>query len=133
MSGQLLTKKLFFPLFCFGLLGLNDAAIAQVYKSYDDDGNVVFSDRPSAGSNEIEIRNPNLSDSFEIPPPAEPPKEAESRPEPEPESNPQPITEAESPDTNNDGKISRREIEEFRKAQRKKRREAAEAAEQDEQ
>ena len=117
---------------CFGLLGLNGVAFSQVYKSYDADGNVVFSDRPTQRSEEVEVTKPNVSDSFEIPPsppPAESPLETKPEAEPEPEPVTQPIADDDSADTNNDGRISRREKEEQRKERRKKKREKAKAAE----
>ena len=130
MRCQLLTNNLFGSLLCFGLLSLNSAAYAQVYKSYDADGNVVFSDKPTQGSQEVEVTRPNVSDSFEIPPPSQ----AESPPEvpPEPETQTQPVAAEGSADTNNDGRISRREKEEWRKLQRKKKREMEKAAAGDE-
>ena len=129
MRYQLLKKNLFCSLLCFGLLSLKSVAFAQVYKSYDADGNVVFSDKPSQRSTEVEITKPNLSESFEISPspPAEsslePKPEAESEPEPAPVT--QPVADDDLADTNHDGRVSRREKEE----QRKKRREQAKAAE----
>jgi hypothetical protein len=124
---HLLTKNLFCWLLCFGLLSLKGVAFAQVYKSYDADGNVVFSDKPTQRSKEVEITKPNLSDSFEIPPPspAEPPLETKPEAESEPEPVTQPIADDDSADTNNDGRVSRREKEE----QRKKKREKAKAVE----
>ena len=131
MHCHLLTKNLFCSLLCFGLLSLNGVAFAQVYKSYDADGNVVFSDKPTQDSREVEITKPNLSDSFEIPPPppAESPPETKPEAESEPEPPTQPIADDDSADTNNDGRISRREKEEQRKERRKKKREKAKAAE----
>lgn len=133
MHCHLLTKNLFCSLLCFGLLSLNGVAFAQVYKSYDADGNVVFSDKPTQDSREVEITKPNLSDSFEIPPPPPPPTESPLETKPEAESEPepatQPIADDDSADTNNDGRISRREKEEQRKERRKKKREKAKAAE----
>ena len=131
MRYQLPTKNLFCSLLCFGLLSLSGVAFAQVYKSYDADGNVVFSDKPIPRSKEVEITKPNLSDSFEIPPPrpAEPPLETKPGTESEPEPVAQPIAADDSADTNNDGRVSRREKEEQREQRRKKKREKAEAAE----
>jgi len=130
---HLLTKNLFCWLLCFGLLSLKGVAFAQVYKSYDADGNVVFSDKPTQRSKEVEITKPNLSESFEVPPP--PPAESplETKPEAEPEAGPvtQPIADHDSADTNKDGRVSRREKEEQRKERRKKKREKAKAAEGD--
>ena len=129
MRCHLLTKNLL----CFGLLSLNGVAFAQVYKSYDADGNVVFSDKPTQRSKEVEVTKPNLSDSFEIPPPppAEPPLETKPEAESEPEPVTQPIADDESADTNNDGRVSRREKEKQREERRKKKREKAKAAEGD--
>ena len=127
---QLFTKNLFCSLICFGLLSLSSVAYAQVYKSYDAEGNVVFSDKPTQGSKEVEVTKPNLSDSFEIPPSsqAESPPETPPEAEPEPETETQPVAEEGSADTNNDGRISRREKEEYRKLRRKKKREMEKAA-----
>jgi len=130
MRCRLLTKSFFCSLFCFGLSISTDVAFAQVYKSYDADGNVVFSDKPSERSKEVEISKPNVTDPFKIPPP--PPRAAtspESKPEaPAPEAETQPSADDDTADTNNDGRISRREKEEFRKEQRRKKRETEEAA-----
>ena len=131
MRCHLPTNNLFCSLLCFGLLSLNGVAFAQVYKSYDADGNVVFSDKPTQRSKEVEISKPNLSDSFEIPPPSRAKPPLETKPEAGSESEPvtQPIADDDSADTNNDGRVSRREKEEQRKLRRKKKREKAEAAE----
>ena len=128
----MLIKVLFCLLLCFGLMGLNGVARAQVFKSYDEAGNVVFSDIPTQGSKEVKVNKPNLSDSLEVPPPVEPPIETESDAEPESEVTTQPIEATESADTNNDGRISRREKEAERKARRQKKREAAKAAAEEE-
>ena len=127
---HLFTRNLFVSLLGFTLLGLNSAAHAQVYKSYDADGNVVFSDKPTQGSQEVEVTKPNLSDAFEIPPPSQDESPPEIPPEapPEPEVESQPVAEEASADTNNDGRVSRREKEEWRKLQRKKKREMEKAA-----
>jgi hypothetical protein len=115
------TAKLFLMLLCYGLTGLQGLAVAQVYKSYDAEGNVVFSDKPGQNSREVEISEPNVTDSFKVPPPA--PSTAPAAPEPAEKPDPEPATQAESEvesaDTNNDGRISRREKEKFREAQRK--------------
>jgi len=131
MCCHLLTKNLFCSLLCFGLLSLNGVAFAQVHKSYDADGNVVFSDKPTQRSKEVEISKPNLSESFEIPPPppAQPPLETKLGAGSEPEPVTPPVADDDSADTNNDGRVSRREKEEQRKERRKKKREKAEAAE----
>ena len=130
MRCHLLIRNLFCSLLCVGLLGLNGVALAQVYKSYDADGNVVFSDKPTQGSSEVEVTRPNLSDSIEVPPPpTESPTETESEAESETGPVTQPIADDDSADTNNDGRISRREKEEHRKARRKAKREREKAAE----
>jgi Domain of unknown function (DUF4124) len=130
---HLLTKNLFCSLLCCGLLSLNGVAFAQVYKSYDADGNVVFSDKPTQRSKEVEITKPNLSESFEIPPPPPTEPSLETKPEAEPEAEPvtQPIADHDPADTNKDGRVSRREKEEQRKERRKKKREKAKAVEGD--
>lgn len=124
-------KYLLFWLICFGLLSSNGVAFAQVYKSYDADGNVVFSDKPTQRSQEIDISKPNLSDSFDVPsPPAvESPAEAKPEVDSEPEPATQPISEYDPADTNKDGRVSRREKEKERKKKRKERREQEKAAE----
>jgi len=48
----------------------------QVYRSTDAEGNITFSDTPTAGSETINIDTPNLADPVTAPPP---------QPEPEPE------------------------------------------------
>ena len=128
---HLLTRNLFYSLLCFALLSLNSVAFAQVYKSYDADGNVIFSDKPTQRSEEVEVTKPNVSDSYEIPPPppAESPPETKPEADPEPEPVTQPIAGDDTADTNNDGRVSRREKEEQRKERRKKKREEAEADE----
>ena len=127
----LIKKILFSALLCCALLGFNAVAFAQVYKSYDADGNVIFSDKPTQRSEEVEITKPNISDSFEIPPasPAAPP--LETKPEAEADAEPvtQPNADENSADTNKDGRVSRREKEEQRKERRRKKREMEKAAE----
>ena len=134
MLCHLLTKNLFYSLFCFGLLcfGLlsaNGVAFAQVYKSYDADGNVVFSDKPSKRGEEVEVSKPNVSESFEMPPQS--PSESTSKTKTEREQVTQPTADYDPADTNNDGRVSRREKEEQREERHRKNREAAEAAEGD--
>ena len=129
MRFHLLTKNLFCSLLFIGLLSLNGVAFAQVYKSYDANGNVVFSDKPTKRSSEVEITNPNLSDSFEIPPPTESPPETKPEAVSEPEPEAQPETIYDSADTNKNGRVSRREKEKQRKERRKKKRAEAKAAE----
>ena len=58
------------------LLGLNLPALAQVYKSTDADGNIVYSDQPGADSEEVKVPDPNVGDAVKVP---------ETAPEPQPE------------------------------------------------
>ena len=133
MRYHLLKKYLLCPLLCLGLFSLDGIAFAQVYKSYDADGNVVFSDKPTEGGQEVEVTEPNLSDSFEIPPPpAEPLPDTNPEAESEPEPAAPPIADDNSADTNKDGRISKREREEERKERPRKKREKKKAAEGDE-
>ena len=120
MDFQFLARYLFFSLLCVTLWGWQGDASAQVYKSYDADGNVVFSDKPGDSSQEVNISKPNVSDSFEAPPPE--PAPPPPTPEPVTAPQPEPVEEIDNPDTNNDGRISRREIDDYRDLQRKKRR-----------
>ena len=129
MRLHLLTKNLICCLLCFGLLSLNGIARAQVYKSYDANGNVIFSDTPTKRSSEVEITTPNVSDTFDIPPPTESPPESKPEAKPEPEPATQPNVDYDPADTNFDGRVSRREKEDERKERRKQKREAAEAVE----
>lgn len=69
----------FRPAFIFLALGLSNTALAQVYKSTDADGNVIYSDTPAADSQEVEITKPNIADPVEVP-------ATEPTPEPEPEA-----------------------------------------------
>ena len=48
-------------LFSF-ILATSNTAFAQVYQSTDADGNAVFSDTPTPGSQEIQIPETNLGD-----------------------------------------------------------------------
>jgi hypothetical protein len=134
MRCHLLTKNLFYSLFCFGLLSANGVAFAQVYKSYDADGNVVFSDKPSKRGEEVEVSEPNVGDSFAIPPQSSTKSTFETNPETktEPHEAAQPTTDFDPADTNKDGRVSRREKEEQREERHKQNREAAEATEGDE-
>jgi len=64
-------------LFSF-ILATSNTAFAHVYQSTDADGNTVFSDTPTPGSQEIQIPETNLSDAVKAPEPI-------LKPEPEPE------------------------------------------------
>ena len=57
----------------------------EVYQSTDEKGNPVFSDVPTEGSEAIQIQQPNVGDSVEVPPPS-----PEPDPAPEPKAEPQP-------------------------------------------
>jgi hypothetical protein len=66
-------RILLFPL----LLCSSYTVFAQVYKSTDAEGNVTFSDTPSAGSEAVQVEKTNVADPvkvpenlFESPPPA---------------------------------------------------------------
>jgi len=132
MRSHLLTKSLFCSFLCFALPNLNGVAVAQVYKSYDDNGNVVFSDKPTKRSKEVELGKPNLIDAVKIPPPppapADPAPETRPAAQPEPEPVTQPIADGDYIDTNNDGRISRREKDDQLKERRKQKREKEKAA-----
>ena len=75
MINMITLRQLFFAL----MLGLSCTLQAQVYKSTDADGNVIFSDTPAGDSEEVEIPEPNLADPVEVPEYVPPPK-----PQPEP-------------------------------------------------
>ncbi|MDC1286807.1 DUF4124 domain-containing protein [Gammaproteobacteria bacterium] len=132
MRCHLLIKTPMCLLLCVGLQSWHGIAFAQVYKSYDANGNVIFSDKATKRSSEVEISKPNLSDSFDVPPPTESPPATKPKTVSKSEPVAQPEIDNDSADTNNDGRVSRREKEEQRKAQRKKRREAATADGEDE-
>jgi hypothetical protein len=68
------------------LWGLSCTAFAQVYKSTDAEGNVVFSDTPVEGGEEVNIPETNVADPVEVPayvPPAPEPQVVEQQPPPE--------------------------------------------------
>lgn len=50
-----------------GLLGLTCSVSAQVYKSTDAEGNVTFSDTPSADSEEVKVEETNVADPTKVP------------------------------------------------------------------
>ena len=60
---------------------------AQVYQSTDEQGNPSFSDTPAPGSETVEVPEPNVGDSVEVPPPPPPPQPVE-RPEIVPDREP---------------------------------------------
>ena len=61
------------------MLSLSCVAPAQVYKSTDADGNVIFSDTPDADSEQVEITSPNVAKPVEVPANGKP-SEPESKP-----------------------------------------------------
>ena len=65
------------------LWGLSCAALAQVYKSTDAEGNVVFSDTPTESGEEVKIPELNVADPVETPVSEPPPPAVETAPEPE--------------------------------------------------
>ena len=70
-------RLLLFPV----MLSLSCTVLAQVYKSTDADGNVIFSDTPNTDSEEVEVTSPNIADPVEVPANV-------TAPEPEPEPKP---------------------------------------------
>jgi hypothetical protein len=79
---------IFRALLCPMLLSLSCTVTAQVYKSTDAEGNVTFSDTPSADSEAVEVQKSNVADPvkvpdnlFESPPPA--PENAKQQAPPE--------------------------------------------------
>jgi len=69
--------------FCFA-----SQSQSQVYRSTDAEGNVTFSDQPTAGSEKEVIPPTNVGDSVEVPPPepvSEPKKAAVEEPPAAPE------------------------------------------------
>lgn len=69
------------------LMGLSSTSYAQVYKSTDADGNVVYSDTPAAGGEEIQVPEANVADPVEapayVPPEPKPEVIVEEKPQPE--------------------------------------------------
>ena len=59
---------------------LESGVMAQIYETADDQGNPVFSDTPSAGSEEVELPAENIADA---PPPSTRPAEVASKSQPE--------------------------------------------------
>ena len=64
-------RVLLFPL----LLGLSCTAFAQVYKSTDAEGNVTYSDTPSADSEAVGVEPTNVADPVKVPENTSPPPE----------------------------------------------------------
>ena len=90
-------------------IGLSATGYAQVYKSIDAEGNVVYSDQPPvAGGEEIEVPEANVADSVEVPASVS----SESTPEPTPkvtvEETPQPEVVVSSDDGDDDDGTSQK-------------------------
>ena len=99
-----------------GLLSLTCSVSAQVYKSTDADGNVTFSDTPSADSEEVKVEETNVADPTKVP--------ENTTPAPAPEvvkKKPPPDTTVQSNDDYDDGDDGGN-LRERRRAQRKIRR-----------
>jgi hypothetical protein len=64
-------RVLLFPL----LWCLSCTAFAQVYKSTDAEGNVTYSDTPSADSEAVEVEPTNVADPVKVPENTSPPPE----------------------------------------------------------
>lgn len=78
-------SKIYAPLFAL-LMGWSCASHAQVYKSTDAEGNVIFSDKPIDGGEEIQVPDANVSDPVEVPayvPPEPKPEVKEEPPQPQ--------------------------------------------------
>jgi hypothetical protein len=59
---------------------LESGVMAQIYETVDDQGNPVFSDTPSPGSEEVELPTENIADA---PPPSKRPAEVAPKSQPE--------------------------------------------------
>ena len=103
------------------LMGLSFAGYAQVYKSIDADGNVVYSDTPPAtGGEEIQVPEANVADPVEVPVNVSP--EPEPAPEPEVvEEQPQPEISATSDDDDDDGLNARQKLRRAKRIRNNKR------------
>lgn len=100
------------------LMGLSCASYAQVYKSIDADGNVVYSDTPPAtGGEEIQIPEANVADPVEVPVSVTPAPAPEVTVE---ESQPEDIVTSDEDDDDYDGVTARQKL---RRAKRRQNRE----------
>jgi hypothetical protein len=61
---------------------LSTGSQAEIYQSRDAEGNVVFSDTPTAGSEKLDVQQTNTADSVDVPPPA--PREERTNTPPSP-------------------------------------------------
>jgi hypothetical protein len=91
-------RVLLFPM----LLSLSCTAFAQqVYKSTDAEGNVTFSDTPSASSDEVQVEETNVADPVEVPAnttPAPAPEPEVTQQEAPPQPTPEPTIENDDDD-----------------------------------
>ena len=62
-------------------LAVSVGAVAQVYKSTTPDGRTVYSDRPTAGAEEITVKKLQTYTPAPLPPATEKPEEPESEPD----------------------------------------------------
>ena len=58
---------------------LSTTLAAQVYETTGEDGNPVFSDKPSSGASEVEIQTTNTANSVEVRPESNPPKQKQPK------------------------------------------------------
>ena len=103
--------KVYAPLVVL-LIGLSGTSHAQVYKSIDAEGNVVYSDTPTQNAEEIQVPKANVADSVEVPEASTP----EPKPEASTEETPQPEVVVITDDDDDDGLSAR---ERRRKAKRR--------------
>ena len=94
------------------MVGLSGTSHAQVYKSIDAEGNVIYSDTPTENAEEVQVPKANVADSVEVPAAAPP----EPKPEVKTEKTPQPEVIVVTED-DDDGDMSIREKR--RKAKRR--------------
>ena len=93
------------------LMGFSCASYAQIYKSIDADGNVVFSDTPPVtGGEEIQVPEANVADPVEVPVNASPESVPESAPAPASEvTEEQPQPEVSTSDGDDDDGLNTRQ------------------------
>jgi hypothetical protein len=68
-------------------MALSTAAQAEIYESVDAEGNPIFTDTPTAGAEEVELKQGNIADSVKVPP----------QPAPESAAKPPPVKNQEGP------------------------------------
>ena len=76
---------------CVIAMALSTAAQAEIYESVDAEGNPIFTDTPTAGAEEVELKRGNIADSVKVPPQPQP------QPAPEPAAKPSPVKNQEGP------------------------------------